>query len=117
MTLPTASRTAPSFGGYLPDGHDHLHALQRHHPVDTETVTVSGNGTYTTPNGYTLPTTRRPAPTSGTPTYSGNDNNYAVSDNNDASEQVTVSRARPSLSTTPSPRSPSTTTLPDRTDL
>ena len=25
--------------------------------VDTETVTVSGNGTYTTPTGYTLPTT------------------------------------------------------------
>ena len=25
--------------------------------VDTETVPVSGNGTYTTPTGYTLPTT------------------------------------------------------------
>ena len=25
--------------------------------VDTETVTVNGNGTYTTPTGYTLPTT------------------------------------------------------------
>ena len=26
-------------------------------PVDIETVTVSGNGTYTTPTGFTLPTT------------------------------------------------------------
>ena len=28
-------------------------------PVDTETVTVNGNGTYTTPTGFTLPTTAR----------------------------------------------------------
>ena len=26
-------------------------------PVDTETVTVTGNGTYTTPTGFTLPAT------------------------------------------------------------
>ena len=25
--------------------------------MDTETVTVNGNGTYTTPTGFTLPTT------------------------------------------------------------
>ena len=25
--------------------------------MDTETVAVNGNGTYTTPTGYTLPTT------------------------------------------------------------
>ena len=42
-----------------PDRHHHLHAVQRRaaRTVDTETVTVSGNGTYTTPTGFTLPTT------------------------------------------------------------
>ena len=44
-----------------PDRHDHLHAVRTGGTtaVDTETVPVSGNGTYTTPTGYTLPTTAR----------------------------------------------------------
>ena len=42
---PTGSLT---FTLYAPDGST---------VVDTETVTVSGNGTYSTPTGYTLPTT------------------------------------------------------------
>ena len=73
-------------------------------PVDTETVTVTGNGTYTTPTGFTLPT-------SGTVTgtyqwnasYSGDTNNGSVSENNTANEQVTVSVASPTLGTIPNP--------------
>ena len=59
-------------------------------------MTVSGNGTYTTPTGYTLPTT---GTVTGTyqwdASYSGDTNNNAVSDNNAAAEQVTVSPASP----------------------
>ena len=59
--------------------------------VDTETVSVSGNGTYTTPTGYTLPTT---GTVTGTyqwdASYSGDTNNNSASENNDAAEQVTV---------------------------
>jgi hypothetical protein len=72
--------------------------------VDTETVTVSsGNGSYTTPTGYTLPTT---GTVTGTyqwdATYSGSTDNSGVTDSNNADEQVTVSAASPSLTTTPS---------------
>jgi hypothetical protein len=70
--------------------------------LDTETVTVSGNGTYTTPAGYTLPA-------SGGVTgvyqwdasYTGDTNNNAVSENNATSEQTTVSSASPTITTTP----------------
>jgi uncharacterized repeat protein (TIGR01451 family) len=73
-------------------------------PVHTEVVNVNGNGTYTTPTGFTLPTT-------GTVTgtyewdarYSGDANNNAFSDFDDSDEQVTVSAASPAISTTPSP--------------
>ena len=59
--------------------------------VDTETVTVRGNGTYTTPNGYTLTTGCTPIGTyQWDTTYSGDTNNNAVSDNNDQAEQVVV---------------------------
>ena len=72
--------------------------------MDTETVTVSGNGTYTTPTGYTLPTT---GTVTGTyqwdASYSGDSNNSAASDNNAAAEQVTVSPASPAITTTPNP--------------
>ncbi len=44
--------------------------------MDTETVTVTGNGTYTTPTGFTLPTS---GTVTGTyqwdATYSGDTNN------------------------------------------
>ncbi len=88
-------------------------------PVDTETVAVTGNGTYTTPTGFTLPT-------SGTVTgiyqwdasYSGDPNNSTVSDTNAANEQVTVSAASPTIITTPSPTTaPVGVTLQDSADL
>ena len=70
--------------------------------VDTETVSVNGNGTYTTPTGYTLPTT---GTVTGTyqwdASYSGDTNNASASENNAAAEQVVVSPASPSLTTTP----------------
>ena len=59
----------------------------------TETVTVSGNGTYTTPTGYTL----TPGTTAATGTYqwdatytSGNGNNATATDVNSSNEQVKV---------------------------
>jgi len=72
--------------------------------VDTETVTVSGNGTYTTPTGYTLPS-------SGTVTgvyewlanYSGDTNNNASSTAL-GDEPVVVNPANDTIKTLPSPQ-------------
>jgi glyoxylate utilization-related uncharacterized protein len=65
--------------------------------VDTETVTVSGNGTYNTPNGY-LPTA------TGTyqwvATYSGDSNNNGAT-SPFGSEPEVVSPASPAINTTP----------------
>ena len=64
--------------------------------VDTETVTVNGNGIYTTPNGYTLPTTGNVTGTyQWDATYNGDANNNAVSDVNDTNEQITIGKASP----------------------
>ncbi len=90
--------------------------------MDTETVTVSGNGTYTTPTGFTLPST---GTVTGTyqwdASYNGDSNNSTVSDTNAANEQVTVSAASPTLTTTPSPTSvvlgTNSVTLTDTADL
>jgi hypothetical protein len=65
--------------------------------VDTETVTVSGNGTYTTPNGYLPATTGTYQWVAG---YSGdNNNNSAISPL--GSEPEGVSKASPAITTTP----------------
>ncbi|TCZ75501.1 DUF11 domain-containing protein, partial [Paenibacillus albiflavus] len=57
--------------------------------VDTEIVTVNGNGTYTTPTGFTLPTTE---PIAGiyqwVVSYSGDPNNIPVSSRSDCSVTV-----------------------------
>ncbi|MHC5537608.1 beta strand repeat-containing protein [Singulisphaera rosea] len=59
--------------------------------VDTETVAVNGNGTYSTPTGYKLPST---ACVTGTyqwnVTYSGDGNNVSVADLNNKGEQITI---------------------------
>ncbi len=78
-------------------------------PVDTETVTVSGNGTYTTPTGFTLPTTAAAGTYQWIAVYSGDANNVNASDSNPAAEQTEVIPASPMLVTT---ASPSTVTLP-----
>ena len=73
-------------------------------PVDTETVAVSGNGTYTTPTGFTLPTGSTAAGTyQWDATYSGDANNNGASDTGSVAEQVTVNSAGPTLSTIPNP--------------
>ena len=67
--------------------------------VDTEVVTVSGNGTYTTPTGYTLPTTSSVAGTyQWVASYSGDTNNNPASSTL-GEEPVQVHAANPSLGT------------------
>src|SRR5262249_12663758 len=58
--------------------------------VDTETVAVNGHGSYTTPPGYTLPTSGSVTGTyQWNASYSGNANDNAASENNATTEQVT----------------------------
>ncbi len=72
--------------------------------MDTESVAVNGNGTYATPTGFRLPTT---GTVTGTyqwhASYSGDGSNNPVSENNAANEQVIVSAASPTISTTANP--------------
>ena len=104
-TPPVLTDSAKLSGGYHETGTITFTLYLGSTLVDTETATVSGNGTYTTPTGYTLPTT---GTVTGTyqwdASFTGTDgNNNNASDNNDTAEQVTVSPASPTLVTTPSP--------------
>jgi hypothetical protein len=92
-TPPTLTDTAVLSGGYNPTG---TITFTLYNPggtlVATRTATVSGNGSYTTPTGYTLPTT---GTVTGTYQWdasytSGNANNKAASENNATGEQVKV---------------------------
>jgi hypothetical protein len=90
--------------------------------LDTETVTVSGNGTYTTPTGYTLPNTGTVTGTyQWNVSYNGDTNNNPISENNNAAEQVVVSKAGPTIVGTPNPTTvtlgTTATTLKDSTVL
>jgi hypothetical protein len=92
-------------GGFNPTGSITFTLFRNGTLVDTETVTVNhGNGTYTTPTGFTLPTS---GVVTGTyqwdASYSGDPNNKAASDDDAADERVTVSAASPTLTTSPSP--------------
>ncbi len=58
--------------------------------LDTETVGVKGNGTYTTPVGYGLPTSAAAGVYQWNATYTGDVNNNAAVDLKDPSEQVAV---------------------------
>jgi hypothetical protein len=101
---PTLSDTAFLSDGWSPSGTITFTLSLGTTTVDTETATVNGDGIYSTPTGYTVPTT-------GTVTgsyqwdvsYSGDGNNNGASDNNDPNEQVAVSPATPTLSTIASP--------------
>ncbi len=70
--------------------------------LDTETVTVNGDGTYGTPKGYSLSA----YPAAGTyqwdASYSGDKNNNAARDDNDNAEQIVVGLASPTITTRPS---------------
>src|SRR5262249_35037209 len=85
--------------------------------LDTETVTVSGNGTYSTPTGFTLPTS---GTVTGTyqwdATYSGDSNNVLVADNNNLDERVIVSTSAPLLVTQASGAVTLGTTAPTLSD-
>ncbi len=60
-------------------------------PVDTETVNVtSGDGTYTTPKGYALPSNPTPGVYQWDATYNGDSNNNKAIDSGNAWEQVEV---------------------------
>jgi uncharacterized repeat protein (TIGR01451 family) len=59
--------------------------------VDTETATVNGNGTYTTPTGFTLLSSAAAGTYQWDAFYSGDVNDNAASDLNDVNEQVIVS--------------------------
>ena len=86
--------------------------------VDTEVVTpINGDGSYSTPHGFTLPTT-------GTVTgayqwdvrYSGDTENLPTSDNNDPDGQVQVNPASPTIVSTASPAITLSTTAPTLSD-
>ena len=104
-TPTTLSDSATLSGGSAPTGSITFTLTAPGGPVvDTETVTVNGNGTYSTPTGFTLPTT---GTASGTyqwnATYSGDGNNNAFADTGSPSERVVVSPASPTLTTAPNP--------------
>ncbi len=73
-------------------------------PVDTETVPVNGNGSYTTPTGFTLPTN---VAVTGTyqwnASYSGDNNNASANDFGNPNEQVVISPASPTINTVAGP--------------
>ena len=102
-TPPALKDTATLAGGYYETGAITFTLYYGGSVVDTETAAVSGNGSYTTPAGYTLPTT---GTVTGTyqwdASYAADGNNGAVSDNNNVNEQVTVGKASPTLVTTAS---------------
>ena len=90
-------------GGYFEAGSITFTLYLGNSPVDTETVPVIGNGTYTTPTGYTLPTT---GTVTGTyqwdATFTGDTNNVSASEANAPAERTVVGAAIPSIVTTPS---------------
>jgi len=89
-TLLTDSATLS--GGFNPTGSITftLVAPGSSSPVDTETVAVHGDGTFSTPNGYTLPSNATPGIYQWNASYSDDGNNKPASDNNDVAEQVDV---------------------------
>ncbi len=99
----TLKDTAMLSGGYYESGQITFTLYLGSTLVDTETVSVAGNGSYTTPTGYTLPTT---GAVTGTyqwdASYSGDGNNLPVGDRGICAEQTAVSPASPSIATTPS---------------
>jgi uncharacterized repeat protein (TIGR01451 family) len=103
-TPPILTDSATLDGGYHPGGTISFTLFHNGGttPVDTETVTVNGNNTYTTPTGFTLPTTGTVIGTyQWNATYNGDANDHTASDINSTTEQVAVKKAIPSLTTTP----------------
>ncbi len=109
----TLNDTAVLAAGYHEVGTITFTLYQGSTLVDTETASVTGNGSYTTPTGYTLPTT---GTVTGTyqwdASYTGDTNNNPASENNVPAERVTVSPACPTITTTPSVTSLTLATSP-----
>ena len=64
--------------------------------VDTETATVSGNGAYATPKGYTA---TAPGTYQWSASYGGDTNNSSANDQGGMAEQVIIGQASPTLTT------------------
>jgi hypothetical protein len=98
-TTPFGSTTLKDFailsGGYFETGTiTFTLRYPNNNVVDTETVTVSGNGSYTTPTGFTLPSNAPNGTYEWAATYSGDVNNLAV-ESPLGSEPVVVGTAAP----------------------
>ena len=102
-TIEILTDTATLSGAYCPTG---TITFTLYSPsdtlLDTETVSVNGDGMYSTPRGYLLLSCAAPGVYQWDASYSGDNNNAAAVDNNDTREQVTVNRASPTISTRPS---------------
>jgi hypothetical protein len=70
--------------------------------LDTESRTVHGDDTYSTPDGYRLPATAIPGTYTWSARYSGDGNNKPAYDQGDSAEQTVVT-VTPTLVTTASP--------------
>ena len=102
---PILTDTATLTGGFSPTGTItfDLYAPGGVVPIHTEIVSASGNGTYTTPTGYTLPTTGTVTGTyQWVATYSGDGNNNGVASAK-GNEPVVVAPATLLMSTTTNP--------------
>jgi uncharacterized repeat protein (TIGR01451 family) len=101
---PLLTDSATLAGGANPTGIITFTLVHNNTIVNVEPVPVSGNGTYTTPVGFLLPTT---GTATGTylweATYNGDNNNNPANDNGAPAEQVTVSAASPTITTTANP--------------
>src|SRR5207248_2176294 len=89
--------------GYHPTGTITFTLVYNNVTVDTETAPVSGNGSYNTPGGYTLPTA---APVTGTYQWNAADTSSNANNNNAspvgaATGRALVSPARPAINTGP----------------
>jgi hypothetical protein len=104
----TLKDTAVLAGGVTPTGSITFTLVYQSQTVYTETVSVNGNGSYTTLTGYALPTTGTVVGSyQWNASYSGDTHNNATSETNSATEQVSLAIAGPSLQAQP------LSTLPD----
>jgi uncharacterized repeat protein (TIGR01451 family) len=107
---PVLTDTASLSGGFNPTGTITFELFQGSTLVDSEMATVTGNATYTTQTGFTLPPTGTAA--GGyvwIATYTGDGNNNSAIESNPIAEAVLVNPAIPTLVTS---ASPVTVTLP-----
>jgi hypothetical protein len=119
-TSPTLTDSAVLSGGNSPTGTITFTLYDGSTLVNTESATVSGNGTYSTPTGYLLPSTGTVTGTYQWDAYYSGDSSNTHSWDYSTDEQVVVSSASPSLSTTPNETSTTfgaATTLTDSATL